>query len=173
MEEKNKTKVEMEGKDNEIQHPSLQQTDFINHLTNAKEVIMNLRSKNERLQNELNSKRKINERMMKSQVDMNQLNEQNLYRKKKKQELDTKKNMNLLNKVLKRIKDLLAIIVVRQVIHQTNVGAMVKKNSMESVTIAINMVIEQQNARRNLSLKVNVTNVRNMDKSHYNAKPRY
>ena len=37
MEEKNKTKVEMEGKDNEMQHLSLQQTNFINQLTNANE----------------------------------------------------------------------------------------------------------------------------------------
>ena len=43
---------------------------------------MNLRSENERLQNDLNSKRKINERMMKSKEDMNQLNEKNLYRQK-------------------------------------------------------------------------------------------
>ena len=53
MEEKNKTKEEMEGKDNEIQHLSLQQTNFINQLTNANEEIMNLRSENERLQNDL------------------------------------------------------------------------------------------------------------------------
>ena len=43
---------------------------------------MNLRSKNERLQNNLNSKRKINERMMKSQFDMNKLKEKNLYRQR-------------------------------------------------------------------------------------------
>ena len=72
----------MEGKDNEIQHLSLQQTDFINQLTNANEEIMNLRSENERLQNDLICERKINERMMKSQVDMNQLNDQNLYKQK-------------------------------------------------------------------------------------------
>ena len=71
MEEKKKTKVEMEGKDNEIQHLSLQNTDFINQLTNANEEIMNLRSKNERLQNDLNFEKKINERMMKSQENMN------------------------------------------------------------------------------------------------------
>ena len=38
---------------------------------------------NERLKNELNTKNKINERMMKSQADMNQLNqlnEHNIYR---------------------------------------------------------------------------------------------
>ena len=49
MEEKNKRKAKIEGKDNEIQHLSLQQIDFINQLTNANEEIMNLRSENERL----------------------------------------------------------------------------------------------------------------------------
>ena len=72
MEEKKKKKLE--GKDNEIQHLSLQQTDFINQLSNANEEIMNMGSENERLQNDLNSEMKINERMMKSQDDMNQLN---------------------------------------------------------------------------------------------------
>ena len=49
MEEKNKIKEEIEGKNNEIQHLSLQQANFINQLTNANEEITNLRSKNERL----------------------------------------------------------------------------------------------------------------------------
>ena len=82
MEAKNKTKAEMQGKNNEIQHLSLQQSDFINQLTNANEEIMNPRSENERLQNDLNSERQLNERIMKSQADMNQLNEKNLYRQK-------------------------------------------------------------------------------------------
>ena len=82
MQEKNKTKAEMEGKDNEIQHLSLQQTNFINQLTNENEEIMNMRNENETLQNDLISKRQLNERMMKSQANMNQLNEKNLYRKK-------------------------------------------------------------------------------------------
>ena len=43
MEEKNKIKEEIEGKNNEIQHISLQQVDFISQLTNANEEIMNLR----------------------------------------------------------------------------------------------------------------------------------
>ena len=47
MEEKNKRKLEMEGKENEIQHLSLQQTNFINELTSSNKEIMNLRSKNE------------------------------------------------------------------------------------------------------------------------------
>ena len=71
MEEKNKIKEEMEGNNNEIQHLSLQQANFINQFTNANEEIMNIRSKNERLQNDLNIERQTNERMMKSQVDIN------------------------------------------------------------------------------------------------------
>ena len=50
---------------------------------------------------------------------------------------------------------------------------MENQNSMENVTIAINMVIRLMNAERNQDLKTNVTNVRNMDTSHQNAKPRY
>ena len=75
MEEKNKTKSKMEGKDNEIQHLSLQQTNFINQLTNANEKIMNLRSENERLQNDLNFERKINERMKNYLNSERQINE--------------------------------------------------------------------------------------------------
>ena len=41
---------------------------------------MNLRSENERLQNGLNTERKTNERMMKSQENMNQLNEKSHYK---------------------------------------------------------------------------------------------
>ena len=48
-----------------------------------------------------------------------------------------------------------------------------KKNSIENATIAINMVIRLMNAKRNTNLKANVTNVRNMDTRHQNAKPRY
>ena len=82
MEEKNKIKEEIEGKDNEIQHLSLQQADFINQLTNRNEEIMNLRSKNERLQNDLNNEKQTNKRMMKSQEDMNQLNEKSNFKQK-------------------------------------------------------------------------------------------
>ena len=92
--------------------------------------------------------------------------------KREKKELDTKKK-NLPNKVLKRIKDLLAIIAKKQVIHQTNVGAMGKQYSMESATIAINMVIRLMYAKRNLNLKENVTNATNMGTSHQNANLRY
>ena len=49
MEEKNKIKEEIEGKNNEIQHLSLYQVDFINQLTNANEEIKNLRLENKRL----------------------------------------------------------------------------------------------------------------------------
>ena len=58
MEEKDKAKEEIEEKNNEIQHLSLQQVDFIGQLTNANEYLMNLRSKNERVHNDLNNKRK-------------------------------------------------------------------------------------------------------------------
>ena len=64
----------MDGRNNEIQNQSLQQVDLIDQLSNANEEIMSLRSKNE----------KINERIMRSQVNMNQLNEKNIYRKKDK-----------------------------------------------------------------------------------------
>ena len=73
-----------------------------------------------------------------------------------------KKKVNLPRKVLKGIKNQHAIIVERLVIHQTNARAMDKKNSMESVTTAINMVTKLMNARRNLNLKVNATNVEGM-----------
>ena len=57
--------------------------------------------------------------------------------------------------------------------HQKNVGAIVKLNSMENVTIKICMVIELMNAKRNLNLKENVTNTRSMGTNLLNAKPRY
>ena len=81
--------------------------------------------------------------------------------------------MNHLSKELKRIKDLLAVIVVRYVIHQTNVGAMGKQNSMENDTIVIGMFTELMNAKRNLCLKANVTNERSMGTNPLNAKLRY
>ena len=48
---------------------------------------------------------------------------------------------------------------------------MVKKNSMESVTTTISMIIDQMNARRNLILKVNAIIARNKDANLQNAKP--
>ena len=44
MGEKNKTKVKMEAKINEIQHQSIQEVDLIDQLSNANEEMMNLRS---------------------------------------------------------------------------------------------------------------------------------
>ena len=128
MEHKNKIKEEMDEKNNKIQNQSLQQEYLIGQLSNVNEEIMSLRFENEkmrnalnserqineRLNNDLNSEKQLNERIMKSQVDMNQLNEKNLYRKKRKsRKLDTKKKVNLANKEIKRINDLLAVIVVR------------------------------------------------------------
>ena len=71
----------MDGRNNEIQNQSLQQEDLIDKLSNANEEIMSLRFENEKMRNDLNSEKQLNERIMKSQVDMNSLNEQNLYRK--------------------------------------------------------------------------------------------
>ena len=110
---------------------------------------------------------------MKSQVDMNQLNAQNLHRKKRKVGIGYTEEDESTNKELKRIKDLLAIIVVRQFIHKINVGAMGKENLMESATIAIKMVIRLMNGKRNQDLKEKVTSVTNMDITHQNEKPRY
>ena len=81
--------------------------------------------------------------------------------------------MNHTSKELKRIKNLLAVTVVRLDIHQTNVGAMGKKNSMESATITASMVIRLMNVKRNLNLKANVTNARSMGTNLLNEKPRY
>ena len=53
----------MDGRNNEIQNQSLQQEDLIDQLSNANEEIMSLRSKNERIRNDLNSERQINERL--------------------------------------------------------------------------------------------------------------
>ena len=90
--------------------------------------------------------------------------------KKEKQDLDTmKKKVNLHNKVKKEFRNLHAIIVGRLVTHQTNVGAMEKKNSMGSVTTATSMVTKPMNARRNQNLKVNVTNAKDMVTRHQNA----
>ena len=79
----------MDGRNNEIQNQSLQQADLIDQLSNANEEVMSPWSENERIRNDLNSKRQINERLrndlnferqlneriMKSQAGMNQLNE--------------------------------------------------------------------------------------------------
>ena len=44
---------------------------------------------------------------------------------------------------------------------------------MKNVKIAISMVIELMNVKRNLNLKANVTNVRNMGTNIHNKKLRY
>ena len=87
--------------------------------------------------------------------------------------MDTKKKVNPPNKVLKIIKDLLAITMVRLVIHKTNIGVMGKQNSMENATIVVSMVIGPMNVKRNQNLKVSVTNARNKGTRHQNAKPRH
>ena len=51
--------------------------------------------------------------MLKSQEDMNQLNEKITLDKRVKEELDIQKKVNHLGKELKRIKDLVVVIVVR------------------------------------------------------------
>ena len=61
----------------------------------------------------------------------------------------------------------------RLVIHQTNVGAMENKNSMESATTAIRMVTKPMNAWRNQNLKVNVKNVKGMVTRHQNVDPNH
>ena len=52
------------------------------------------------------------------------------------------------------------------------VGVRPHKNSIESVTVAIRMVIEQVNVKSNQSLKVNVTIVKNKDTNLQSAKLR-
>ena len=87
--------------------------------------------------------------------------------------MDIQKKVNHPSKELKRIKNLLAITMVRLDIHKINIGAMEKLNSMENAILAISMVIGLMNAKRHQNLKENVTNVRKMDTSHPNAKLGY
>ena len=49
---------------------------------------------------------------------------------------------------------------------------MEKQNSMENAAIVISMVIGKMSAKRNPSLKENVTNARSMDTNFKNVKPR-
>ncbi|GLJ28720.1 hypothetical protein SUGI_0566050 [Cryptomeria japonica] len=83
------------------------------------------------------------------------------------------KKVNLPSKVAKEIKDLHAITVVRQVTHQTNVGAMERQDSKANATTVISMVTRLVNARRNKNLKANVTNARNKVTKHQNVEQRY
>ena len=81
--------------------------------------------------------------------------------------------MNPQSKEKKEIRNLHAIIVERLVTHQTNVGAMERKNSMESATTATNMDTKLMNARRNQNLKENVTSAKGMVTRHQNADPNH
>ena len=85
----------------------------------------------------------------------------------------TNKKVNPQRKEEKEIKNLHAIIVERLVTHQTNAGAMERKNSMESATTATNMDTKLMNARRNQNLKLNVTNAKGMVTKHQNADPNH
>lgn len=89
LEQRNKASEYLEARNNETQNQSFQQENLINQLSNANEEIMSLGAKNERLRNDLSTKRKINERLkvypnfekqlneriMNSQVDMDQVNQ--------------------------------------------------------------------------------------------------
>ena len=96
---------------------------------------------------------------MKSQENMNQLSQKIHYRQIGKEGIRYTEEVESSKKVAQKNQRPTCINVVRQVIHQTNVGAMGKKNSMKIGTIAISMVIEVMNAKRNLNLKSNVTKI--------------
>ena len=88
LEQRNKAKEDLNGRNNEIQNQSLQHEDLIDEISNANEEIMSMRWKNERiindlyferqinerLRNYLNFEKQLNERIMKSQADIDQLN---------------------------------------------------------------------------------------------------
>ncbi|GLJ44489.1 hypothetical protein SUGI_0933660 [Cryptomeria japonica] len=78
LEQRNKMQNEIEGRNNEI----VQHEDLTEQLSNANEEIRILKERNESLKNELDIQKKANERMMKSQTDLDQLNEQNLHKQK-------------------------------------------------------------------------------------------
>ena len=172
MEKKDKYIEDIEENNNEINQLSLQQEYFIDQLIGANEELMNLRSENERLQNDLSIENKTNKRMMKSKERMNQLNEKSKYRHKGKVGLGYIEEGESSQQGAQKKKGLLAIIVVRQVIHQTNDRVMINQNLMESVIVATSMDIEKVNAQRNLSLKESVTIARNKDTNLQSAKPR-
>ena len=62
LEQRNKAKEDLNGRNNKIQNQSLQHEDLIDQISNENEEIMSLRSKNERIRNDLNFERQINER---------------------------------------------------------------------------------------------------------------
>ncbi|GLJ07187.1 hypothetical protein SUGI_0060910 [Cryptomeria japonica] len=78
LEQRNKMQNEIEGRNNEI----VQHEDLTEQLSNANEEIRILKEQNEILKNELDIQKQANERMMKSQIDLDQLNEQNLHKQK-------------------------------------------------------------------------------------------
>ncbi|GLJ43445.1 hypothetical protein SUGI_0903060 [Cryptomeria japonica] len=69
---------EIEGRNNEI----VQHEDLTEQLSNANEEIRILKDQNESLKNELDIQKQANERMMKTQTDLDQLNKQNLHKQK-------------------------------------------------------------------------------------------
>ena len=62
LEQRNKAKEDLNGRNNEIQNQSLQHENLIDQISNANEEIMSLRLENERIRNDLNFERQINER---------------------------------------------------------------------------------------------------------------
>lgn len=63
LEQRNKIKEEMDGRNNEIQNQSLQHVDLMDQISNANEEIMSQRQINEKIRNELRSKKQISERL--------------------------------------------------------------------------------------------------------------
>ena len=83
MEQKDKANEErrflyekIEEKNNEINGLSIQQENLVDQLNDANHEFFNLRTENEILENDLNMEKKTNERMMKSQESMNELDRQ-------------------------------------------------------------------------------------------------
>ena len=62
MEQRNKEKEDLEARNNENQNQSLQHEDLIDEISNVNEEIMTLKAENERIRNDLNFERQINER---------------------------------------------------------------------------------------------------------------
>ena len=62
MEQRNKAKEDLEARKNEDQNHSLQHEDFIDQISEANEEIRILKAENERIRNDLNFERQINER---------------------------------------------------------------------------------------------------------------
>ena len=65
----------MEARKNEDQNQSLQHEDLIDQITEANEEIGILKVENERIRNDLNFERQINERTMKELRSKNKINE--------------------------------------------------------------------------------------------------